>query len=260
MPRSITAMLLDPAGTLRFRSPTMPSWRCHRLRGGAGIAGEHDDADALRGAAAASAAGVVALIGSAIAIRPASVPVRSRRGPPTRRPGAAARHRQQAHPSRRPARPAKRRALVRSASMVSAPICRARPRPPCRRRSRRRRRAPACVSRRAVAASTIARGKRVLARALERSAARRRRSLSEWRRGRHESTTTLRPAFGQRAGLVHHQRARPSPCVRAPRRSAPGCTPGHAPRPTPTMIDIGVARPSAHGHAMISTVTAATMP
>jgi hypothetical protein len=37
-------------------------------------------------------------------------------------------------------------------------------------------------------------------------------------------------------------------------------TPSCAPRPTPTMIDIGVARPSAQGQAMISTVTAATMP
>ena len=37
-------------------------------------------------------------------------------------------------------------------------------------------------------------------------------------------------------------------------------TPACAPRPTPTMIDIGVARPSAHGQAMISTVTAATSP
>ena len=35
-------------------------------------------------------------------------------------------------------------------------------------------------------------------------------------------------------------------------------TPSRAPRPTPTMIDIGVARPSAQGQAMISTVTAAT--
>ena len=35
-------------------------------------------------------------------------------------------------------------------------------------------------------------------------------------------------------------------------------TPACAPRPTPTMIDIGVARPSAHGQAMISTLTAAT--
>ena len=35
-------------------------------------------------------------------------------------------------------------------------------------------------------------------------------------------------------------------------------TPAWAPRPTPTMIDIGVARPSAQGQAMISTETAAT--
>ena len=37
-------------------------------------------------------------------------------------------------------------------------------------------------------------------------------------------------------------------------------TPACAPRPTPTMIDMGVASPSAHGHAMISTLTAATRP
>src|SRR5215510_2276259 len=35
-------------------------------------------------------------------------------------------------------------------------------------------------------------------------------------------------------------------------------TPACAARPTPTMIDIGVASPSAHGHAMISTETAFT--
>jgi hypothetical protein len=34
-------------------------------------------------------------------------------------------------------------------------------------------------------------------------------------------------------------------------------TPARAPRPTPTWIDIGVAKPSAQGHAMISTDTAA---
>ena len=33
-------------------------------------------------------------------------------------------------------------------------------------------------------------------------------------------------------------------------------TPAVAPRPVPTMIDMGVASPSAHGHAMISTATA----
>ena len=37
-------------------------------------------------------------------------------------------------------------------------------------------------------------------------------------------------------------------------------TPSSAPRPTPTMIDIGVASPSAQGQAMISTLTAATRP
>jgi hypothetical protein len=37
-------------------------------------------------------------------------------------------------------------------------------------------------------------------------------------------------------------------------------TPTWAPRPTPTMIDIGVAKPSAQGQAMIKTVTAATSP
>ena len=35
-------------------------------------------------------------------------------------------------------------------------------------------------------------------------------------------------------------------------------TPALAPRPVATMIDIGVARPSAHGQAMISTATALT--
>ena len=35
-------------------------------------------------------------------------------------------------------------------------------------------------------------------------------------------------------------------------------TPARAPRPVATMMDIGVARPSAHGHAMISTATALT--
>ena len=37
-------------------------------------------------------------------------------------------------------------------------------------------------------------------------------------------------------------------------------TPSRAPRPVPTMIDIGVASPSAHGQAMISTATALSSP
>ena len=36
-------------------------------------------------------------------------------------------------------------------------------------------------------------------------------------------------------------------------------TPSVAPRPTPTMIDIGVASPKAQGQAMMSTATALTM-
>jgi hypothetical protein len=35
-------------------------------------------------------------------------------------------------------------------------------------------------------------------------------------------------------------------------------TPAIAPRPVPTMIDIGVAKPSAQGQAMINTATALT--
>ena len=37
-------------------------------------------------------------------------------------------------------------------------------------------------------------------------------------------------------------------------------TPPSAPLPTPTMMDIGVASPSAHGQAMMSTDTAAISP
>ena len=36
-------------------------------------------------------------------------------------------------------------------------------------------------------------------------------------------------------------------------------TPASAPRPVPTMMDIGVASPSAHGQAMMSTDTALMM-
>ena len=42
----------------------------------------------------------------------------------------------------------------------------------------------------------------------------------------------------------------------ASRTSTPAC----APRPTPTMIDMGVAKPKAQGHAMMRTATAATKP
>ena len=67
----------------------------------------------------------------------------------------------------------------------------------------------------------------------------------------------LRLALRQRAGFVDHQRVhflRAASSASAFRIS----TPAVAPRPVPTMIDIGVANPNAHGHAMISTATAFT--
>ena len=79
------------------------------------------------------------------------------------------------------------------------------------------------------------------------------------RLGRSRRATISRKtrlAFGQRAGLVHHERVDLSSVSRASAFliSTPAC----APRPMPTMIDIGVASPSAHGQAMISTATAFT--
>ena len=69
--------------------------------------------------------------------------------------------------------------------------------------------------------------------------------------------TSARLAFGERARSCRRRACRPSPAPRAPRRCGSARRPS-APRPVPTMIDIGVARPSAHGHAMISTATALT--
>ena len=66
----------------------------------------------------------------------------------------------------------------------------------------------------------------------------------------------FRLAFGQRAGLVDDQRVDLFDPLQ--RLGIPDQNAFLAPRPTPTMIDIGVARPSAQGQAMISTLTAAT--
>ena len=107
----------------------------------------------------------------------------------------------------------------------------------------------------ALAAPRDDRGRqRMFARALERWP---RAAAVRPRRGRRRRTTgtTLRLAFGQRAGLVDDQR------IDLLERSSASAflmsTPARRALPTPTMIDIGVARPSAHGHAMISTATAA---
>ena len=66
----------------------------------------------------------------------------------------------------------------------------------------------------------------------------------------------LRPAFGQRARLVHDDDVHLFQNLE--RRGVSNSTPASAPRPVPTMIDIGVASPSAHGQAMIKTATALT--
>ena len=61
-------------------------------------------------------------------------------------------------------------------------------------------------------------------------------------------------ALGQGAGLVHDQGVDLLQPLQRPAFLI--STPSLAPRPTPTMIAIGVASPRAHGQAMISTTTA----
>ena len=62
-------------------------------------------------------------------------------------------------------------------------------------------------------------------------------------------------AFRDRPGLVDHKRV---DLLKPFQRLGVLDQYAGAPRPTPTMIDIGVAKPSAHGQAMISTDTAAS--
>jgi hypothetical protein len=61
-------------------------------------------------------------------------------------------------------------------------------------------------------------------------------------------------AFGQRAGLVHDQGVDLAHLLDGP--ASRNSTPCVAARPVATITDIGVASPSAHGQAMISTATA----
>ena len=63
------------------------------------------------------------------------------------------------------------------------------------------------------------------------------------------------PALGQGPGLVDDERVDLSAPSDLERLACLTRTPAVAPRPVPTMIDIGVASPSAHGHAMIRTAT-----
>ena len=70
------------------------------------------------------------------------------------------------------------------------------------------------------------------------------------------TTTRKRLAFGQRAGLVDDERV--DLLQHFERLGVLDEDAVVAPRPVPTMIAIGVASPSAQGHAMISTATALT--
>jgi hypothetical protein len=94
---------------------------------------------------------------------------------------------------------------------------------------------------------------RMLARRSTLAARRRRSSLGEAVRRQRWSR---RAALGERAGLVDDQRVdllHPLQRLGVLDQDA-----GLRAAPTPTMIDIGVASPSAQGQAMISTETAAT--
>ena len=104
------------------------------------------------------------------------------------------------------------------------------------------------------AAATIAVGERMFARSLDACSEAQDLAFDESRR-RHDCDH-VRLAFGERAGLVDHQRVTFS--MRSSAWASLISTPACAPRPTPTMIDMGVASPSAQGHAMMSTLTAAT--
>jgi hypothetical protein len=97
------------------------------------------------------------------------------------------------------------------------------------------------------------RGKRMLASARD---WRRARGL---RRGRGQAPFGRRSSaafLGERTGLVDDQRVDPCEALEAPRRSRTHAS--TRTRPVATITDIGVARPSAHGQAMMSTATAFT--
>ena len=71
--------------------------------------------------------------------------------------------------------------------------------------------------------------------------------------GARTKSVTRGLPVGQRARLVEHDRV--TLCSRSSASALRNRMPFSAPLPVPTMIDVGVARPSAHGQAMISTAT-----
>ena len=143
-----------------------------------------------------------------------------------------------------PAKPALPSATLRPSTLPATPLpvgesksARVRQRRCCARARPPRSRAPTDVRSRAPAL-----------------AARRSTSASPTRAG--DDRDDLRLAFGQGAGLVDDQRVDLLHALQ--RLGILDQDAGRAPRPTPTMIDIGVASPSAQGQAMIRTETAAT--
>ena len=193
---------------------------------------------------------VVALIGSAIAMIAGGLCRRRRRTPRSRLRGAAPRP---PPSSALDIDPDARRESARCRSPARAPRpCRPRP---CR-RARRNRDASASASRlfaggrddgrRRADARSSARGLPRAAAASSRIEARRRR---EPRRPSACPRSSV-PVLSTTSVSTFSNRSSASAFL----ISTPDC----APRPTPTMIDIGVASPSAHGQAMMSTDTAAT--
>ena len=69
--------------------------------------------------------------------------------------------------------------------------------------------------------------------------------------GAARSATTVGRPGGQRAGLVEDDRV--DACARSSASPPRNRIPASAPRPVPTMIAVGVARPIAHGQATITT-------
>ena len=101
----------------------------------------------------------------------------------------------------------------------------------------------------------MAAAERMLAAPLQAAASRSRSSAVQPFAG--STAVTRRLALGQRAGLVDDERV--GACRAVSSASAFLIrTPTRARGRSPTMIAIGVARPSAHGQAMISTATALT--
>ena len=228
----------------------MPSCARHGLGGRRGCRRSASRCAGPRRAARESPRAVVGLIGSATPIRPAGAAVDG----------------DEHHRLRRRARSASARAV--SAAGVDAELLAAARRCRSRRGGPRRMPIDALAGDRLESRATVGSatprsraprddrgGQRMLADLLEAGGQPQQRRLVEAGERRRPSPASACPRSACRS--CRRRACRPAPAARAPRRSRPA-RPASAPRPVPTMIDIGVARPSAHGQAMISTATALT--